>query len=82
MAQCIGNCIKCTLVPDEEKITCCTFQTLKQTIEIRSQLKTLKEIIEALPASAALSSMIEEIDNADPPAAQENQEPQIKKAKK
>lgn len=82
MGQCIGNCIKCTLVPDEDKITCCSFQTLKQSIEIRTQLRQLTEIVNKIESSSVYTQAIEEITDAEPPAAQDNQEPQIKKAKK
>ncbi len=82
MGQCIGNCVKCTLVPDEEKVTCCTFQTLKQTIEIRTQLKSIVEKIEDLSISQPLSEGLSDILNAEPPAAEEPQERTPKKSKK
>ena len=39
MAQCTGNCFKCDLVPDQDKITCCSIQTLRNVIEVKALLK-------------------------------------------
>lgn len=46
--KCVGNCIKCDLVSDQEKVTCCVFQILRQDIEIRSQLKIILEKINSM----------------------------------
>lgn len=82
MGQCGGNCIKCTLVPNEDKITCCAFQNLRQSIEIRAQLRQLMETVSRLETSQTLTQAIAEIIDAEPPAADDNQESQNKKAKK
>lgn len=39
MAQCTGNCFKCDLVPDQDKMTCCSIQTLRNVIEVKALLK-------------------------------------------
>ena len=83
MGQCIGNCVKCTLVADEEKVICCAFQTLRQTIEIRSQLKSIKEAIDNISVNQSLSQELSNIIDAEPPAAEETpQELTPKKSKK
>lgn len=69
MAQCIGNCIRCELVPNEEKVTCCSFQSLRQLVEIRSQLKAIQEKL----ADKELSQFTMEVIEADPPAAEQEQ---------
>ena len=48
MGKCIGNCIQCELVSREDKVTCCVFQTLKQEVEIRTQLKDIIERLDTI----------------------------------
>ena len=43
MAQCTGNCFKCDLVPDQDKMTCCSIQTLRNVIEVKTLLKQAQE---------------------------------------
>lgn len=43
MAQCTGNCFKCELVPDQNKMTCCSIQTLRNIIEVKTLLKQAQE---------------------------------------
>lgn len=69
MGQCIGNCIRCELVSDEEKVTCCTFQTLRQTIELRKTLKGVMAKLEEMSGTPGLPSSVEPYD-ADSPAAE------------
>lgn len=49
--KCIGNCVKCELPPEIDKVTCCTFQTLRQSIEIKTLLKDLNEKLNKVEAS-------------------------------
>lgn len=76
MAQCIGNCIRCELVPNEEKVTCCAFQSLRQLVELRSQLKSIQDKL----ADKGLSQSTMDVIDADLPAA--DQEGNTKKSKK
>lgn len=39
MAQCTGNCFKCDLVPEQDKMACCSIQTLRNVIEVKALLK-------------------------------------------
>lgn len=82
MGQCIGNCVKCTLVNDEEKVICCTFQTLRQTLEIRSELKSIKAMIEDLPSAPVLPESLAELCDAESPAAVVQEAQPSKKTKK
>lgn len=68
MGQCIGNCVRCELVPDEEKVTCCTFQTLRQTVELRKALKVVIAKLDEMPDAPALPIEMEPYD-AESPAA-------------
>lgn len=43
MAQCTGNCFRCDLVPDQDKMTCCSIQTLRNIIEVKSLIKKSQE---------------------------------------
>lgn len=36
MAQCTGNCFKCDLVPEQDKMACCSIQTLRNVIEVKA----------------------------------------------
>lgn len=54
MGKCCGNCIQCTLVPDEMKETCCGFQTLRQAVEIRGQLNKLLSKISEISSTQEL----------------------------
>ena len=76
MGQCIGNCIKCELVPDEEKVTCCTFQTLRQSVEIRKSLKLIAARLDSLPDNPVLPKDLADLCDAESPAA-ESQEPTV-----
>lgn len=69
MGQCIGNCIRCELVPDEEKVTCCTFQTLRQTVELRKTLKVMLAKLDELPDAPIMPSDVVEPYDAESPAA-------------
>lgn len=39
MAQCTGNCFKCELVQEQDKMACCSIQTLRNIIEVKTILK-------------------------------------------
>lgn len=69
MGKCIGNCIKCDLVPDEDKMFCCSFQTLRQNIEIRTQLNAMMAKLESLSVVPELPKSIVDVSDAEPPAA-------------
>lgn len=68
MGQCVGNCVRCELVAQEEKIVCCNYQTLRQCIAMRSELKELKESL-LLMKQRGLSEAISNVSEADVPAA-------------
>ena len=68
MGKCIGNCIKCDLVPDEDKVVCCSFQTLRQTVELRKALKAVQAKLDEMPDALALPIEMEPYD-AESPAA-------------
>lgn len=57
MSKCIGNCVKCELVSNEDKVTCCAFQSLKQQVEIRTQLKVILDKLESIADSRAVDSI-------------------------
>lgn len=44
--KCIGNCVRCELPPEIDRMQCCAYQTLRQTIEIKTLLKTINEKLE------------------------------------
>lgn len=48
--KCIGNCVKCELPPEIDRMQCCAYQTLRQTIEIKTLLKALNERMERVEA--------------------------------
>lgn len=48
--KCIGNCVKCELPPEIDRMQCCAYQTLRQTIEIKTLLKTINERLEKVEA--------------------------------
>ena len=52
--KCIGNCVKCELPPEIDRMQCCAFQTLRQTIEIKTLLKSVQEQLEKGEASASI----------------------------
>ena len=68
MGQCIGNCVKCEMVAQEEKIICCSYQTLRQCIALRTELKELKDSLLAMKLRG-LSEAITNVGEADVPAA-------------
>lgn len=49
--KCIGNCVRCELPPEIDRMQCCAYQTLRQTIEIKTLLKTLNERLEKVEAA-------------------------------
>lgn len=55
--KCIGNCVKCELVSSEEKMTCCAFQSLKQEVEIRTQLKVILDKLDLIASSHAVEGV-------------------------
>lgn len=55
--KCIGNCVKCELVSSDEKMTCCAFQSLKQEVEIRTQLKVILDKLELIASSRAIDGI-------------------------
>ena len=69
MGQCIGNCLKCTIVSDEEKVTCCTFQTLMQAVELRKTLKVIMARLDELPDAPTLPRDLIDPYDADASAA-------------
>lgn len=81
MGKCIGNCVKCDLVSNDEKMTCCAFQTLRQAVEIRSQINSILDKLSTISGASMLSKELMEMCEAEPPAA-EIQEQTSKKAKK
>ena len=67
MAKCIGNCSACEL--DVDKVVCCTFQSLKQTLQLRSEIRELREKMNMLGSDARKPvSGLDKIDNAEPDA--------------
>ena len=64
--KCIGNCAKCELPPEIDRMQCCAYQTLRQTIEIKTLLKLLQEKLEKVEASATIQDIPElEADNPE-----------------
>lgn len=80
MGQCIGNCIKCELVSNDEKMICCAVQTLRQTVEIKAQQRQILEKLNEMSIMPELSEQLADISDADAPAA-EGQENSEKKKK-
>ncbi|MBR5498873.1 MAG: hypothetical protein IKV75_01780 [Bacteroidales bacterium] len=64
MAKCIGNCPACEL--DVDKVVCCSYQSLKQLLLIRSEIGELKKQIEQ--AKPDPESSLDYIDIAEPDA--------------
>lgn len=77
MGKCIGNCIKCDLVSNEDKVVCCSFQTLRQNIEIRSQLNAILLKLDALSSESELPTSDIDLAEAETPAVR-HQEPKVK----
>lgn len=52
--KCIGNCVKCELPPEIDRMQCCAYQTLRQSIEIKTLLKSLMERLDKVEASVSI----------------------------
>ena len=52
--KCIGNCVKCELPPEIDRMQCCAYQTLRQAIEIKTLLKTVHDQLEKVEAVASI----------------------------
>ena len=67
MAKCIGNCVECEL--DVDKVTCCSFQVLKQSLLIRKALNQLSQRLDKLEElQPAIGQQMSEITDAEPDA--------------
>lgn len=66
MAKCIGNCPACEL--DVDKVICCTFQSLKQTLLLRSEVNELKMKVLALQVKDDSEKSVSLMDIAEPDA--------------
>lgn len=79
MGQCIGNCIKCELVSNDEKMICCAVQTLRQTVEIKTQQRQILEKLDEISIIPEISQQLAEISDAETPAAESQEKPEKKK---
>lgn len=66
MAKCIGNCVECEL--DVDKVTCCNFQVLKQSLLIRKALNQLSQRLDKLEELQPAIGRMSEITDAEPDA--------------
>lgn len=68
MAKCIGNCPACEL--DVDKVVCCSFQSLKQILQLRTEIRELKDQLNmsGLSEKSNAISGLDQIDNAEPDA--------------
>jgi hypothetical protein len=66
MAKCIGNCVECEL--DVDKVTCCNFQVLKQSLLIRKALNQLSQRLDKLEELHPAIGRMSEITDAEPDA--------------
>lgn len=66
MAKCIGNCVECELEVD--KVTCCNFQVLKQSLLIRKALNQLSQRLDKLEELQPAIGQMCEITDAEPDA--------------
>lgn len=64
MAKCIGNCVECEL--DVDKVTCCNFQVLKQSLLIRKALNQLSQRLDKLEELQPAIGQMSEITDAEP----------------
>ena len=69
MSKCIGDCARCELPVD--KSACCAFQTFKNTLEIKSKMKSLEERMESLEKKSEVKdevmqyTTLEDLDNVE-----------------
>lgn len=69
MSRCIGDCARCELPVD--KSACCAFQTFKNTLEIKSKMKSLEERMESLEKKSEVKdevmqyTTLEDLDNVE-----------------
>lgn len=64
MAKCIGNCLECEL--DVDKVTCCNFQVLKQSLLIRKTLGQISQRLDEMGAANPPIRQICDITDAEP----------------
>lgn len=69
MSKCIGDCARCELPVD--KSACCAFQTFKNTLEIKSKMKSMEERMESLEKKSEVKdeviqyTTLEDLDNVE-----------------